>query len=218
MFRNLRTGTKLILLCSAFIISIVVTTYALVAEKQIAIDVARKELAGSRYLAAVRDVYAGILTGSVPRTTSPDDVLKMLAAAQADAPDQLQTADFEQELAGALRLLQWSQTEDAKVDFLVLDALAKARRLALRVGEESTLVLDPQLDSYYLQNVIGAKRRRCSAAPPRRRPRPSAGCASSSSMACCGRLRRKWGTISAGRIAGIPTAACGRPSPTNFRR
>jgi signal transduction histidine kinase len=157
MFRNLGTGTKLILLCSAFIIAVAVTTYSLVAEKQIAIDFARKELAGNRYLAAVRNVYAGILTGSVPQTTSPDEILKMLAAAQADTPGQLQTADFEQELAGALRLLQWSQTEDAKVDFLVVDALAKARRLALRVGEDSNLVLDPQLDSYYLQDVIVSK-------------------------------------------------------------
>ena len=157
MFRNLRTGTKLILLCSAFIVAIVVTTWSLVAEKQIAIDFARKELAGNRYLAAVRDVYAGILTGSVPQTTSPDEILRMLAAARADASEQLQPVDFEQELAGALRLLQWSQTEDAKVDFLVLDALAKTRRLAMRVGEESNLVLDPQLDSYYLQDVIVTK-------------------------------------------------------------
>jgi signal transduction histidine kinase len=157
MFRNLRTGTKLILLCSAFIVAIAVTTYALVAEQQIAIDFARKELAGSRYLAAVRNLYAGILTGSVPQTASADDILKMLAAAQADAPDQLQTAEFEQELAGALRLLQWSQTEAAKVDFLLVDALTKARRLALRVGEDSNLLLDPQLDSYYLQDVIVTK-------------------------------------------------------------
>jgi signal transduction histidine kinase len=157
MFRNLRTSTKLILLCSAFIVSVAVTTYALVAEKRIAIDFARKELAGSRYLAAVRDVYGGILTGSVPQTTSPDDVLKMLAGAQAGASVQLQTTDFEQALAGALRLLEWSQTEGGKVDFLVVDALAKTRRLALRVGEESNLVLDPELDSYYLQDVIVAK-------------------------------------------------------------
>jgi signal transduction histidine kinase len=157
MFRNLRTSTKFILLCSAFVIAILVTTWSLFAEKRIAVDFTRKELAGNRYLAAVRDVYAGILTGSVPQTTSPDEVLKMLAAAQADAPGQLQTVDFEQELAGALRLLQWSETENAKVDFLVVDALAKARRLALRVGEDSNLTLDPQLDSYYLQDVIVRK-------------------------------------------------------------
>jgi hypothetical protein len=63
MFRNLRTSTKFILLCSAFVVAILVTTWSLFAEKRIAVDFTRKELAGNRYLAAVRDVYAGILTG-----------------------------------------------------------------------------------------------------------------------------------------------------------
>ena len=48
MFKNLRTSTKLTLLCAMFIISIAATTYSLVAEKQIAIAFARKELIGSR--------------------------------------------------------------------------------------------------------------------------------------------------------------------------
>ena len=50
MFKNLRTSAKLILLCAMFIISIGVTTYSLVAEKQIAIAFARKELIGSKFL------------------------------------------------------------------------------------------------------------------------------------------------------------------------
>ena len=57
MFKNLRTSTKLLLLCGTFVISIAVTTAALVAEKQIAIAFARKELVGSRYLAAIHDIY-----------------------------------------------------------------------------------------------------------------------------------------------------------------
>lgn len=61
MFKSLRTSTKLLLLCGTFVISIAVTTAALVAEKQIAIAFARKELVGSRYLAAVRDIYPAIL-------------------------------------------------------------------------------------------------------------------------------------------------------------
>ena len=54
MFTSLRTGTKLILLCTLFIICVAVTTYSLVVEKQIAIAFARKELSGSKFLAALR--------------------------------------------------------------------------------------------------------------------------------------------------------------------
>ena len=61
MFKNLRTSTKLLLLCGMFVISIAVTTAALVAEKQLAIAFAHKELVGSRYLAIVRDIYPAIL-------------------------------------------------------------------------------------------------------------------------------------------------------------
>ena len=47
MFRNLRTSTKLLILCGAFIISIVIPIYGFVAEKQIAIDFARLSAAAT---------------------------------------------------------------------------------------------------------------------------------------------------------------------------
>ena len=57
MFKDMRTGTKLLVLCGTFIVAILVPVYALVAEKQLAVDFARKELSGSRYLTAVRAAY-----------------------------------------------------------------------------------------------------------------------------------------------------------------
>ena len=48
MFKNLPTSLKLIILCSTFLVAISVTIYSLVAEKQIAIDFARKERSGRR--------------------------------------------------------------------------------------------------------------------------------------------------------------------------
>src|SRR6516165_8989273 len=60
MLKNLSTSTKLIILCGMFILSIAVTTHSLVAERRIAIDFARKELLGDRYLAILRNVYAVI--------------------------------------------------------------------------------------------------------------------------------------------------------------
>ena len=78
-----------------FVISIAVTTAALVAEKQLAIAFARKELVGSRYLATVRDIYPAILiqpdnpSFALPRP-STDEILKALAAAESDAANVLQ--------------------------------------------------------------------------------------------------------------------------------
>ena len=37
---------------------------------------------------------------------------------------------------------------------LTVEALARTRDLAARVGDKSNLALDPDLDSYYLQNIV----------------------------------------------------------------
>jgi len=112
VFKNLRTSTKLGLLCAMFIISVGVTTYGLVAEKLIAVAFARKELFGTTYLAAVRQVYAAMLsappiaTSSAPTVEQTDNLLQTLAKAQSYAGDKFQTAGQEEALAGALRV--WS--------------------------------------------------------------------------------------------------------------
>jgi hypothetical protein len=61
VFKHLRTSTKLFLLCGMFVGSIILATYSLIEEKQIAIGFVRKELVGAQYLEALRGVYAVIL-------------------------------------------------------------------------------------------------------------------------------------------------------------
>ena len=163
MFKNLRTSTKLVILCGMFVISVGATTYSLVAEKQIAIEFARKELVGSRYLATVRGIYATVLAGrpidaSAALPSRPaDDILKTLAAAQTDAGKSLQTGEFAQSLAAALRLLWSSDLDSAAAYPLALDVLAKARQLVSRIADDSNLALDPDLDSYYVQDLVTKK-------------------------------------------------------------
>ena len=66
----MRTSTKLFLLCGMFIGVIILATYSLIEEKQIAIEFVRKELVGARYLEALRGVYAGILSEEYRRIRS----------------------------------------------------------------------------------------------------------------------------------------------------
>jgi signal transduction histidine kinase len=161
MFQNLRTSTKLFILWCVFIVAIGVATFSLVAEKRIAIDFARKELIGTKYITAVRGVFAAILSGDPRpgsrRTASVGESLRVLAAAQSAAASMLQTAPFEQALAATLDQLQSSKAEGAGRDALVADAVAKARSLAIRIGDDSNLTLDPDLDTYYLQDIVVGK-------------------------------------------------------------
>ena len=107
MFRNLRTGRKLLILCCTFIVALCATTYSLVAEKLIAIELARKELIGSQYLASVRCVYEAILVGPDDQgstewsATHLGEILRELQNAEVQAGDSLQTAELAQEGAPA---------------------------------------------------------------------------------------------------------------------
>jgi signal transduction histidine kinase len=162
-FKNLRTGTKLIILCCTFIVAIGVTIYSLVVEKHIAIDFARKELVGNRYLAALRETYAAVLIAGINNpagahpTKPADEILNALSAAGADADRTLGTGEFQRALAAKRRALWSGEVEGGRTYTLVLDVLASARNLASRIGDESNLALDPELDSYYLQDIVVTK-------------------------------------------------------------
>ena len=149
MFGNLRTSTKLLLLSGMFIVSLLVAAYGWLAEKQIAIDFARKELIGTRYLGALGKAYAGVLTDDA----KPAEVLRMLAAAEVDAAGSLNSAELERDLAAAIRN-HFEDAPDGIDQSRLVDTLSKARDLASRIGDNSGLALDPDLDSYYVQKIL----------------------------------------------------------------
>ena len=156
MFKKLPTSTKLILLCAMFIISVGVTTYSLLTEKQIAISFARKELIGSKFLAALGGIDVTLLKSrpldspAAESDSSTQKMLEALAVAQTDAAPELQTAESVQRLSNALRRLGSSPITDAKA----MDALVDTQQLAMRIGDDSNLTLDTDLDSYYMQNIL----------------------------------------------------------------
>ena len=166
MFRNLKTGTKLILLSAAFVIAIAVAIYSLFSEKQIAISFAKKELVGVSYLEELRGVYASILDvrnlKGAAASKAREDTAAALAAAEAGtrrsktmpkAVDSgtLGTAPFVKSLTEALDRL-WSG-EAGDDTSLFVAALSRTQDLVTQVGDESNLALDPDLDSYYLQDT-----------------------------------------------------------------
>jgi PAS domain S-box-containing protein len=151
MLRDISTSKKLFLLCTAFLIAIAVAIYSLVAEKQIAIDFARTELIGVRYVESLREVYGAL----VPEPLNAGDAtIKSLADAEAASRGMLQTGPIEDSLAATLRTL-WSGRAKGDVQrTLVAEALSKSRDLISRIGDDSNLALDPDLDSYYLQDTV----------------------------------------------------------------
>jgi signal transduction histidine kinase len=162
VFKNLRTSTKLFLLCAMFVGAIILVTYSLIEEKQIAIGFVRRELGGAQYLEALRRVYAVILaegedaSQGAQRQASVDAAFGALSTAEADTGGSFHTARLAQNLAAAVRD-PVAGGAGGKKHTLIVEALAQARDLSARIGDESNLALDPDLDSYYVQNIIVKK-------------------------------------------------------------
>ncbi len=151
MLRDLSTRKKLFLLCSAFVIAIAVAIYSLVAEKRIAIDFASKELVGVGYMESLQDVYAALITGPPDNANA---ILELLDSAEAASGDRLHTKALEQSLATTLRRL-WSGEIQGEAQLnLVAEALDKSSDLIRRIGDDFNLTLDPDLDTYYLQDTL----------------------------------------------------------------
>jgi signal transduction histidine kinase len=158
VLKDLRTSTKLLLLCGAFAASILLATYGLIKEKHVDIELVRKELLGTQYLEALQGAYAIIFAAAddsqaVPTQQSIYAALKALATVEAETHGALDTAKLADSLAVAVRALSSATTNDGK-HVLTVDALAKTRDLANRIGDESKLTLDPDLDSYYVQDIV----------------------------------------------------------------
>src|SRR5262245_15811592 len=107
MFKNLRTSTKLLLLCGVFVGALAVATYSLVAEKQIAIHFVRKELVGVQHLELLRGVYAALLKENLAPPPGAGgggaarEALDKLAAAHKAGSEQLDTEALERMLGEA---------------------------------------------------------------------------------------------------------------------
>jgi two-component system, sensor histidine kinase and response regulator len=156
MLRDISTRRKLFLLCAAFVVAIAVAIYISIAEKQIAIDFANKELGGVGHIQQFHEVYSALLPD--PRNHSaPTKFLDAAANARADpkaSQDLLRTAALEESLARMLQRLSSGKVEGEAERRLVAETLRKTQELIARIGDDSNLALDPELDSYYLQDIL----------------------------------------------------------------
>jgi signal transduction histidine kinase len=169
MFNQLTIRERLMVLSAAFLIPVVALLYFLVDEQSLAIDFARKELAGIEYLRAMRPLMADLLeqrdlrvvvraTGDASRTEDLDRRIEavdrsfevtrrasrtlsipLVSTTQIDSIHQLW-------IAGAR-----SRTATGATDTSVL---AESLRHIVAVGNESNLVLDPDVDSYYCMDAV----------------------------------------------------------------
>jgi|CXWL01.1.fsa_nt_gi signal transduction histidine kinase len=171
--RNTELKGRLVFLGVSFLLTIVTVSYLLNIEKNIAIDFARKELAGNHYLHALRILYEDVqqhqmfLDGSFsPGTVTPEAISAKRAEIEEDLKEileidrglsrSLETADRLRAMTNAWNDLKWKLAGMSLKDIEESHArlIAEIRGLITQVGDKSNLILDPDLDSYYLMSMV----------------------------------------------------------------
>lgn len=149
---RLSVGRKLLLIYLLDLTAVIFISGILINEKYIAINFARDELRGNAYIVAVRDVLidialveaganvAGGLAGHAPA----------LSEVERRYGEGLNSAEINRSLAQSLARGE----KDKPAEVAAVSALAKGRELITRVGNQSKLILDPDLDSYYTMSLV----------------------------------------------------------------
>ena len=166
MLSGMGVAHRLLLIYLLSFAAVAYLAYTLVVEKNIAIEFARKELRGIAYADVVRQsLLSVIIRGwktseeSQPGDQSGDRTLHeqiaALGAAEREYGRDLHTAPLADALVANMRRLDAPGASNPPArNFLDAQAINSARLLISRIGDESNLILDPDLDSYYTMSVV----------------------------------------------------------------
>jgi methyl-accepting chemotaxis protein len=148
---------KLAVIVGLLVLPIVLLAFLFIQQSFKDIDFADKERDGVVYLDGVWPVLRGLVEGA-NNATEPRDLgrgsdLHDLAASYDTAMDAIGAS---QDLNSALKPLGWPSKTLARNE-MTEAAIAAARTLITKIADGSNLTLDPDLDSYYVMDVVTTK-------------------------------------------------------------
>src|SRR5258706_7217085 len=158
LLARLSVGRKLLLIYLLDLSAVIFISGILINEKFIAIDFARKEIVGNAYIAYVRDALIDVAgprsDGALPGYAQS---IAGLETAQREFGSGIQSDELRVAFARAMARLSAADKTRAEPGgraALVTAAMDHGRALLTRVGNQSNLILDPDLDSYYTMSLL----------------------------------------------------------------
>jgi diguanylate cyclase (GGDEF)-like protein/PAS domain S-box-containing protein len=142
---TLSVSRKLVLIYVLDLSAVIFVSSILINEKFIAIDFARKEIAGNAYISAVRDIILPI------RAPAPDGGAERVLDAEREHGRALGSHDLALQLADKLRL---AEKQPDPTPWRAQRLAPAMQALVTRIGNHSNLILDPDLDSYYTMSLV----------------------------------------------------------------
>ncbi|MFM1980758.1 MAG: hypothetical protein RLZ68_2023 [Pseudomonadota bacterium] len=144
---RLSVGRKLTLIYLLDLCAVIYVSSILIHEKFLAIDFARKEVIGTAYTEVVRENLMGTVMAPVPGATSKDLAWQGLQTVREMHDTTLQTSEIGERFSQLLRASP-DHTDSPKSKLPDV-----ARDLLTTLGNQSNLILDPDLDSYYVMSL-----------------------------------------------------------------
>lgn len=172
IFDRLTIGRKLSLIGAIFALPLAYLLYSVVAEKNIAIEFARLEISGNHFLTVLSTAQLAVQRATAARL---DDISEARTdAVPQSSVDQAQRAVAQIEsatrefgdvgvdptlVANTIHLAHAFLTDSASLGIFRLtprhaEVAGKLRELIARVGDQSNLILDPDLDSFYCMYAL----------------------------------------------------------------
>ncbi len=153
---RLSVGRKLLLIYLLDLSAVIFISGILINEKFIAIDFGRKELAGNAYIGELRQAMLAVARAEAgdAQPLHAAALAQRVREAEARHGEGMASGELAQALAAALQALAGPPTDAAAREAARDEVLARAAALVRRVGNQSNLILDPDLDSYYTMSVV----------------------------------------------------------------
>ena len=152
---HLSVGRKLTLIYLLDLTAVIYVSGILIHEKYLAIDFARKEIVGAAYTEAVRQNLMGVFLDS-HRATPASLATKSLQDAREQYDERLHTEAMASRFTETLNSLRAAAVNDQPAEAPGASrgaVLAQGRDLLTTIGNQSNLILDPDLDSYYVMSL-----------------------------------------------------------------
>lgn len=152
---GLRVGRKLMLIYLLDLTAVIYVSGLLVSEKLANMDLTRREVLGTAY---VQVVQQNLMAHLLPSQLRPEDVARLrerLAAARSAHDVSLHTTDVSVAFVQSLPENK-AQAEQAPMSLplsVERGLIESARALLTVVGNQSNLISDPDLDSYYIMSI-----------------------------------------------------------------
>ncbi|APW37676.1 sensor domain-containing diguanylate cyclase [Rhodoferax koreense] len=155
---RLSVGRKLTLIYLLDLTAVIYVSSILIHEKFQAIDFTRKEIVGTTYSVAVRDVLMVPFLAPAADPKAADVLLERLHQLRDAHDPALKTEEASRTFVESWRRVPAPDAPGANSAVNRQNALRglvrEARELLTTVGNQSNLILDPDLDSYYAMSLV----------------------------------------------------------------